>query len=75
MASVDVDIKNPYNTPETAISEHDLYLMLNLGEIKEIQKKYDGIYYINNVEDPGSLSVLIFDKSHLKMKKVNLLSV
>lgn len=71
--SVEVNLKKPYNTPKNPVSEHDIFMWLNMGDSDEgkewqnIRKKYDGVYYTNNIEDPGSISVLVFDKSAIRI--------
>lgn len=72
-----VNLKKPYNSIKNPITEHDLFLWLNAPsnsndgkEWQEISKNYDGLYYLNNIEDPESISVLVFNKSALKLISV-----
>lgn len=70
-----VNLKKPYNSPQNPMSEHDLFVHLNTPdkhneEWLKIRKKHDGLYYTNNVEDKGSISVLVFNKNSLRLVNV-----
>ena len=66
---VEARLRRPFNTPDDPMSEHDLFLLLNMpdGKLDRIRRKHDGLYYKNNVEDPGKVSLLVFDKSALRL--------
>ena len=68
---VRVRLQRPYNKPTDPMSEHDLFLLLNLNQydrkLDRIKAKHDGIYYLNSVEDAGKVSVLVFDKSRIQL--------
>jgi hypothetical protein len=65
--SVMVSLKKPFNSPKNPMSEHDMFLLVNdPGELKKVTEKHDGAFYRNNIEDPGSVSVAVFDKDSLK---------
>lgn len=63
---------NPWNTPTSAISDDDLNNLLDTydGDRLAIDKirdqGYDAIYYINDAEDRGSISVVILDSNIIK---------
>ena len=64
----EITLNNPYGTEENPISEHDLFMLLNMpGAFEEFKKKgFDGIIYENSVEDPGSISYLVLDKENIQ---------
>lgn len=66
---VDFQPKKPFNSPDNPMSENDLFQKMN-GDPKwlnSMKSKYDSIYYRNDVEDAGSVSVLILDKNAAKI--------
>lgn len=66
-------LTRPFNSPENPMSEHDLFMLrADKQEMTKMRHKYDGLYYINNIEDKGSISVVVFDASkvtYLSMEK------
>lgn len=65
-----VNLRNPFNSPEDPASEHQVFMWVSFPKDEVWQGiigKYDGIYYENSVEDPGSISLLVFDKKKIQM--------
>lgn len=59
---VDVTLNRPLGSLDKPITEHDLFLILNLKDrLAEVKSRYDGIIYENSVEDPGGVSILAFN--------------
>jgi hypothetical protein len=52
---VQVTLRKPYNTPNNPLSENEMDA-LNWTQLRN--EGYDGIFYVNNVEDRGSISLL-----------------
>ena len=67
--AVQANLHHPYNSQENPVSEHDLFIWLNAPDEEwiAIRQNHDGLYYKNNIEDPGSISLLVFDKSALQL--------
>ena len=65
--------KNPFNTPDNPLSEHDMTILLSLKDTEhngmkwnDIAKNHDAVYYRNGVEDKGSTSVVALDKNAIE---------
>ena len=62
------ELRNPLGSIQNPISETDLFAIVNspkrLATIKS--QGYDGIIYRNISEDPGSVSLLVFERSAIK---------
>jgi hypothetical protein len=67
---VDIILKKPYGLEQGGLTERELDLILEFPEKTEQLKKrgYDGIIYRNELEDPGSVSVVAFDSDAVKVR-------
>ncbi len=73
--AVKITPKKPFNSPENPASEHAMtvagalkgHVPTRADEIPSFdvlkEQGYDAVYYTNEVEDPGSISVLLFNAS------------
>lgn len=66
----DVSIERPLGSPENPLPAHEAERIIgDKSELAKVRKNHDAIYFVNNWEDPGSVSLAVLDSKKVSWRE------